>query len=201
MSLLERVCTGLRVSAGFGLMLLILPGHISPPDPEVGGPQIGSGIINVYVSGAVRKPGVYRFPVGTRAVQAIQTAGGVLPGTPMEHLALTQILQDGQSVHIAAKPTPAPPIVTAHAPAGASQSVGSGRYGASGGGRAAPAPVMLNQASVDALDSLPGIGRKRAEDIVAFRRQHGPFRRIDDLRRIRGVGPKMLAKLRPYLKI
>jgi competence protein ComEA len=60
---------------------------------------------------------------------------------------------------------------------------------------------MLNQASVDALDSLPGIGRKRAEDIVAFRRQHGPFRRIDDLRRIRGVGPKMLAKLRPYLKI
>jgi competence protein ComEA len=60
---------------------------------------------------------------------------------------------------------------------------------------------MLNQATVDALDALPGIGRKRAVDIVNYRRQHGSFRRLEDLGRIRGMGPKLLAKLRPYLRV
>jgi competence protein ComEA len=193
MPLLARVCTGLRLSACLGLIMLILPGFVSPPEPESASPQFGSGIVNVYVSGAVRKPGVYRFPVGTRTVQAIQQAGGVLPGTPTEWLELTQILQDGQRLHVSPKPPPPPPV-----PAPARQSQ---RQASPGRGGRASGPVMLNQATADALDGLPGIGRKRANDIVAYRRQHGSFRRLEDLGRIRGMGPKLLAKLRPYLRV
>jgi competence protein ComEA len=200
MSLVERLYRGLRVSAGLGLLLLILPGNVSPPEPETITPQFGSGIVNVYVSGAVRKPGVYRFPVGTRTVQAIQQAGGVLPGTPTETLELTQILHDGQRLHISPKPTPAPVTALPVEPAGAPAPARRGRRAGPGGARTAT-PVALNQASVDALDALPGIGHKRALDIVAYRRQHGGFRSVDDLRRIRGMGPKLMARLRPYLKL
>jgi competence protein ComEA len=165
------------------------------------GPQIGSGIVNIYVSGAVRRPGVYRFPVGTRTVQAIQKAGGVLPGTPTESLELTQVLQDGQRVHVAAKPTPAPPILTPVEPVSYVAPTHTRRRTARRGDGSRVVPVVLNEASVEALDALPGIGRKRAIDIVTYRRQHGSFRSVDDLRRIRGVGPKMVARLRPYLKL
>lgn len=202
MALAQRLYDGLRVSAGLGLLLLVLPGQVSLPEPDSGGqPQFGSGIVNVYVSGAVRKPGVYRFPVGTRTVQAIQQAGGVLPGTPTETLELTQILHDGQRLHVAAKPAPAPPVVVTYEPTRRPTPSRRGRRasGRSGAGRAVP--VLLNQASVEALDALPGIGRKRAMDIVAYRRQHGGFRQLDDLRRIHGMGPKMIARLRPYLKL
>ncbi|MBC7542665.1 MAG: SLBB domain-containing protein, partial [Candidatus Sericytochromatia bacterium] len=108
MALLERVSRGLSVTFGIGLLLMVLPGNVTPVDSDTPSGQIMSGIVNVYVSGAVRKPGVYRFPVGTRTIQAIQQAGGLKPGTPAENLQLSEILRDGQSLHIDAKPTPAP---------------------------------------------------------------------------------------------
>ncbi|MBC7543505.1 MAG: helix-hairpin-helix domain-containing protein, partial [Candidatus Sericytochromatia bacterium] len=101
------------------------------------------------------------------------------------------------------KPTPAPPMPVQTTYLGS---------GATGGGRqrdqqssGAPAPtsggVELNSATVDMLDSLPGIGRKRAEDIVRYRQQHGAFRNINQLQNIRGMGPKMIARLRPHLRL
>jgi competence protein ComEA len=48
---------------------------------------------------------------------------------------------------------------------------------------------------------LPGVGGQLARRIVENRRQHGPFHTLEDLRRVRGIGPKTFEKLRPYLRI
>jgi competence protein ComEA len=79
--------------------------------------------------------------------------------------------------------------------------------GQPGGPLSAPQPrrpsalLNLNSASAEALDSLPGIGPTRAASIVQYRAQHGPFRYIDDLGRVPGVGPAALARLRDHLAV
>jgi competence protein ComEA len=63
------------------------------------------------------------------------------------------------------------------------------------------APVDLNKATTEALVSIPGIGRVMAERIIAWREEHGPFRRVEDLMKVKGVGEKTFEKLRPYVKV
>lgn len=63
------------------------------------------------------------------------------------------------------------------------------------------APVDLNTATTEALISIPGIGKVMAERIVAWREEHGPFRRVEDLMKVKGVGEKTFEKLRPYVKV
>ena len=202
MALLAHLSRGLAMTFGIGMLLITLPGNVAQPDSDMPNGQIMSGIVNVYVSGAVRKPGVYRFPVGTRTIQAIQQAGGLLPGTPADNLEMSRILDDGQSLHIDPKPTPLPsvPMLVDRLPVPATR----GRAPAApSGGPATPglSAITLNLATVDMLDALPGIGRKRAEDIVRYRQQHGAFHSVNDLQRIRGMGPKLIARLRPLLRI
>ena len=70
--------------------------------------------------------------------------------------------------------------------------------------RAAPAAsgvVNLNQASEDELMQLPGVGPSKAAAIVAWRKKHGAFKRVDDLTRVKGFGRKTLTKLKPYLAV
>lgn len=59
--------------------------------------------------------------------------------------------------------------------------------------------IALNTATVSELEGLPGIGPSLAGKIVAYRTQHGPFKRIEDLEKVSGIGPKLLERLRPYL--
>jgi competence ComEA-like helix-hairpin-helix protein len=61
--------------------------------------------------------------------------------------------------------------------------------------------VNLNQAGERELDLLPGIGPTKAQRIVAWRAQHGPFQRLRDLRRVKGFGRKTVLKLTPYLTL
>ena len=65
----------------------------------------------------------------------------------------------------------------------------------------ADAPVDLNAATVDQLTTIPGIGRVTAERIVQWREQNGPFRRAEDLMKVKGIGDKSFDKLRPYVKV
>jgi competence protein ComEA len=69
-------------------------------------------------------------------------------------------------------------------------------------GQASPdAPVDLNSATIEALTTVPGIGKAIAGRIVAWREEHGPFRRVEDLMKVKGIGEKTLEKLRPYVKV
>ena len=64
-----------------------------------------------------------------------------------------------------------------------------------------PHPVNINTADESELASLPGIGPAYAHRILVYRQNHGPFRSVDDLLAVRGIGPKRLAALRPLLRL
>ncbi|NPD30322.1 ComEA family DNA-binding protein [Eggerthellaceae bacterium zg-1084] len=137
----------------------------------------------VHVSGAVRNPGVYELPAGSRVHRALEAAGGFSEEAASCGVNLARVLTDGEQVHV---PGADDPPLTPEA---------GGPTGLAAGGQAAP--VNVNTASEEALQQLPGVGPALAKRIVEYRRQHGPFARIEDLRGVSGVGDKVLARMRP----
>jgi competence protein ComEA len=141
----------------------------------------------VHVAGAVRSPGVYRLRDGERIQDAVRRAGGPRPGADLNAINLAAKVADGQQV-----------VVPRRGAAGAAP-VG----GAAAGEPGAPpqAPVSLNTATAEQLDTLDGVGPATASKILEYRRQHGGFRSIDDLGEIPGIGPKRLAALRGKVQL
>jgi competence protein ComEA len=140
------------------------------------------GPVVVDVVGAVRRPGVYRLPAGSRARDAVRRAGGARPHADLASINLAALLADGEQVRVPALAAPGA------AAAGPSAS-------------APPAIVHLNGASADDLDSLDGIGPALAQRIVAYRTAHGGFRSVDELDEVSGIGPVRLEALRPRLAL
>ncbi|MGW2044510.1 helix-hairpin-helix domain-containing protein [Streptomyces sp. NPDC001858] len=164
------------------------------PAPPVGQPAgmgstAGAEIV-VDVSGKVRKPGIHRLPAGSRVVDALGAAGGVRPGTNTDGLNRARFLVDGEQV-VVGGPAPAGPVG-----AGAGGAAGAG----AGAGAGPAAPVSLNTATVDQLDTLPGVGPVLAQHIVDYRAQHGGFRSVDELREVNGIGERRFADLRNLVR-
>ncbi len=61
--------------------------------------------------------------------------------------------------------------------------------------------IDINNADIDTLITLPGIGEKTAQKIGAYREANGPFKSVDDLLNVKGIGPKVLEKIRPLVKV
>ncbi|MEU6380218.1 ComEA family DNA-binding protein [Streptomyces sp. NPDC046909] len=152
--------------------------------------------IVVDVSGKVRKPGIHRLPAGSRVVDALRAAGGVRPGTDTGGLNRARFLVDGEQVVVGG---PAAPGSGAGGAGGAAAGGGAGAAGAVPGAGPA-APVSLNTATVDQLDTLPGVGPVLAQHIVDYRTQHGGFRSVDELREVNGIGERRFADLRNLVR-
>ncbi|NWF79832.1 MAG: helix-hairpin-helix domain-containing protein [Chloroflexi bacterium] len=138
----------------------------------------------VYVSGAVFFPDVYQLPPGARVKDLVEAAGGLRPDAAGEHVNLAEPLSDAQHIHI---PTLAERSAAPASPAGA----------------AAPAGGLLdlNRASAADLEELPGIGPTLAERIVARRTDQGPFRAVEELREVTGIGDKLFAQIAPLVTV
>lgn len=135
----------------------------------------------VDVTGAVRRPGVYRLPGDQRVEDAVRRAGGATRRAELAAVNLAARLTDGAQILV--------PV----------RGVAAGGGVASAGGTAAAAPsgpVNLNTATPEQLDGLDGIGPTTAAKIVAYRQAHGGFGSLQDLDRIPGIGPKRLAALK-----
>ncbi len=141
--------------------------------------------IVVDVSGKVREPGIQRLPAGSRVADALKAAGGVRPGTNTDTLNRARFLVDGEQVVVGGPAAPAPAPVP-----GVGGSVAGGPAGT------ATAPVSLNTATVDQLDTLPGVGPVLAQHIVDYRTRHGGFRSVNELREVNGIGDRRFADLR-----
>ncbi|MFI6933029.1 helix-hairpin-helix domain-containing protein [Streptomyces sp. NPDC050287] len=148
--------------------------------------------IVVDVSGKVREPGIHRLPAGSRVADALRAAGGVRPGTNTESLNRARFLVDGEQVIVGGPALPSVPG------SGGGPAVG----GATGSvaGAAPAAPVPLNTATVDQLDTLPGVGPVLAQHIIDYRTQHGGFRSVDELREVNGIGDRRFADLRNLVR-
>jgi competence protein ComEA len=155
--------------------------------PSVGsGPGVavattGSGIV-VAVSGRVRHPGLVRLPAGARVADAIEAAGGVLPGTDTSLVNLARKVSDGEL------------IVIGLAPAAGAGSAGSDIP-------ADAAPVNLNTATSEQLQSLPGVGPVLAAHIIDYRQAHGGFATVAELRNVTGIGDAKFSQLKDRVTV
>jgi competence protein ComEA len=138
-----------------------------------------SGDLIVDVTGAVRDPGVYRMPAGSRVNDAVARAGGAAPQAQLEAINLAARLADGQQV-----------VVPSRLPGG----------GAAVGAGGAEGPISLGTATVEQLEEIEGIGPVTAGAIVEFRDEHGGLSSVEQLDQVSGIGPATMDSLRERLQ-
>ncbi len=149
----------------------------------------------VDVTGKVRHPGIHRMPPGSRVIDALRAAGGVLHGADISGLNRARLLTDGEQIAVGVP----------GAAAGSGAGIGGAGTGGTGGGTAGggtgpSGPVSLSTATEQQLDALPGVGPVLARHIIEFRTQHGGFTSVEQLRQVTGIGDRRFADLRPLVE-
>lgn len=167
------------------------PGSTPPADPA-------GGLVVVHVAGSVATPGVIRLQQGSRVNDAIAAAGGAAPDADVNRLNLALVLADGQKIYVPRSGE----LVPAEPDAAGAEDPGTGATGAAGGQPGAHGgKVNLNTADAAELDTLPKVGPVLAQRIVDWRKDHGPFKSVEELDAVDGVGPKMLEALLPLVTV
>ncbi|MBE7146560.1 competence protein ComE [Bacillus mycoides] len=137
-------------------------------------------IIIIDVKGAVFKEGVYEMKEGDRVKEVVEKAGGLLPDADVKKVNLAQMVQDQMLLYVPNKNEPVQE--------GATFSKSEGK-------------VQINTASKEQLEKITGIGSRKAESILKYREEHGPFQKIEDLLEIDGIGAKSLEKIKDQIII
>ncbi len=201
--LLQRRRPLLAAAVALALLLLaaryVLPAGTTtpavslPPPPARGTSVTGAPTARVVVDvvGAVRRPGLYRLSQGSRIADAVARAGGATGKADLAQVNLAAPLADGEQIIV---PRRGAPGVVGSAGSSGAGSEGSGGAGGSGGAPAAP--VQLSTATLEQLDTLPGVGPVTAQKILDYRTKHGAFQSVDELDAVPGIGPKRLEQLR-----
>jgi len=187
--LLQRRRLLLAVAVSLALVLLLgrfalgagttTPAASLPPPPagEVNGSGLSSSRVVVDVVGAVRRPGLYRLPQRARIADAVARAGGTTAKADLAQVNLAAPVADGEQIVV--------PRQGIAAPTSAVTAAGS-----------SSARVQLSTATLEQLDSLPGVGPVTAQKILDYRQEHGAFHSVDELDAVPGIGPKRLDQLR-----
>lgn len=162
----------------------------------------------VHVCGEVASPGVYTLPAGSRLYEAIEAAGGILESGAGEQLNQAAQIGDGQQIYV-----PSREEVRQGMMSGAAAQDTAGGGDAAGGrmpdGRCYPAQdtaaddgkVNLNTASREQLMTLSGIGEAKAAAIIAYREEHGGFRKIEELMEVEGIKEGVFNKVKDQIRI
>lgn len=137
--------------------------------------------IDVYVSGAVKKPDVYALPVKANVKEAIAAAGGATEEADLDRINLALELADQMQVYVPHQGEAAPPPSDGLAPA-------AGK-------------ININTASLEELDRLPGIGPSIAQTIIDYRTTNGPFKQIEDINAVKGIGDALFAKIKDSITV
>lgn len=131
----------------------------------------------VYISGAVAKPGLYRFEQTVRVGEALESAGAMLAYADRQAVNLAEPIEDGQHIHI--------PYDLQGTPAQAGGDDGL---------------ISLNEADETKLATLPGIGPSMARRIIEHRQENGPFTDVGELQKVKGIGPAKYKQLQDKVK-
>lgn len=148
----------------------------------------------VDVQGSVVNPGIVRLPPGSRVADALQAAGGLLPEADTRNLNQAAFLEDGSQLKVAAQPT-SPRAASSGTAASPATPVSSSEAAPSSG------LINLNTASLEELDTLPGIGPALAQEILNYRAANGDFKRIEDLMNVTGIGPAKFEQLKLLITV
>lgn len=156
----------------------------------------------VHVAGAVLSPGVYEFESGARVKDALERAGGSKGDASLDDINLSAKLVDGEQVYIPVKSEDPPTEIAKVAEVyTGSRAKSAGAKAKSSSKSLAPKSISLNTANAAELDRLPGVGPSTAAKIIAYRQEHGGFSSVDEVLAVKGIGPKKLAEMRPYLRL
>ena len=142
--------------------------------------------ITVDVKGAVKSPGIYDLPVGSRIHDAVQKAGGLTEEADSKSLNLAQKVSDEALVYV---PTKGEEAAGQQAASGTTASTSKEKK------------VNLNKASLEELKQVKGLGGKRAQDIIDYREANGKFKSVDELKKVSGIGAKTIEKLKDYVTV
>ena len=141
-------------------------------------PAVAAKLLVVDVAGQVRRPGLYKLPVGSRVDDAIAAAGGATRKAEIDAVNLAAPVADGEQIVVPG--SGAGGVAADSSPAGSSPS----------------APLDLNSATLEQLEALPGIGPVTAQKILDFRQQHGALHSVTELEGVSGIGPSHMAQLK-----
>ncbi|WP_033664261.1 MULTISPECIES: helix-hairpin-helix domain-containing protein [Bacillus cereus group] len=136
--------------------------------------------IVIDVKGAVHREGVYELGMGARVKEGIEKAGGFLPEADRTKVNLAQIMQDQMLLYVPKK---------------GEQVQGTNPSSEQEG------KIQINAASKEQLEKITGIGPRKAENIMKYREEHGPFRKMEDLLEVDGIGEKSLEKIKDKIII
>ncbi|HDR7655599.1 MULTISPECIES: helix-hairpin-helix domain-containing protein [Bacillus] len=148
--------------------------------PKISDTKQQKKIIVIDMKGAVVKEGVYEMKEGDRVKDAIEKAGGFLPEADRKKVNLAQMVQDQMILYV--------PNENERVQEVAAIAKGEGK-------------VQINAASKEQLEKITGIGSRKAESILKYREEHGPFQKIEDLLEIDGIGVKSLEKIKDQIII
>ena len=141
-------------------------------------------LITVDVKGAVKSPGIYDLPVGSRVNDAVQKAGGLIDNADSKFINLAQKISDEALVYVPTK-----------------EEVANQESYSNATGNKESKKVNLNKASLEELKQVKGLGAKRAQDIIDHRETNGKFKSVDELKKVSGIGAKTIEKLKEYVTV
>ncbi|PEY75382.1 helix-hairpin-helix domain-containing protein [Bacillus thuringiensis] len=148
--------------------------------PKISDTKEQKRTIIIDVKGAVSKEGVYEMKEGDRVKDAVQKAGGFLSEVDIKKVNLAQIVQDQMLLYIPSKNDSEQGMFTSSKEDG---------------------KIRINTAAKEQLEKITGIGSRKAESILKYREEHGPFQKIEDLLEIDGIGTKSLEKIKDQIII
>ncbi len=161
-----------------GAPIEILP----PPSTPTRGPTPTPVPWFVYVTGAVERPGVVQVQPGARVQDAIRAAGGSAADADLYRVNLAAPLYDGQHLRVPVEGEELSPDTPP-------------------GGGTIPRLININSATIEELTALPGVGEATATAIVAYRQQHGLFRRVEEIMNVPGIGPSKFEEFREMITV
>ena len=145
---------------------------------------VDQDLITVDVKGAVKTPGIYDLPVGSRINDAVQKAGGLTDNADSKSINLAQKISDEALVYVPTK----------------GEAANQESYSNATGSKESK-KVNLNKASLEELKQVKGLGAKRAQDIIDHRESNGKFKSVDELKKVSGIGAKTIEKLKEYVTV
>ncbi len=177
------------------------PASASPSAVSVSKPKPPEEWV-VYVTGAVRSPGVYHLPPNSRVYHLVDSAGGFTSRADPTAVNLAAPLADAFHLHVPDRELPSQTasvrekadVAKTSVKRASSRQVSSARPSSS-------QPMDLNKADKTALMALPGVGPVIAGRIVEYRQKEGAFRSVEELLKVRGIGPRKLEDIRPLVTV
>lgn len=162
---------------------------ILQPSPDAGA-KITSDECAVYVSGAVKRPGLYRYRGTARVSDAVEASGGFLKSADRDAINLARVLTDGEQICVLTRKE------TAKQKKQLSQAAGT-----SGTKEQKDQLININKASLEELMTLPGIGQAKAALIIDYRTSQGAFSSTEDLMKISGIKEGVYNKIKDFISV